>query len=580
MHRLVGPLISSALAVILLSLTGFAIWVAFTTHELASLTERSTRQTDSYQQAHYALSVEESLEREYQLKPSAEVRAQHAAAAAALVQALDRAGRDGDAADRAAVDHLLTVHNQYLDRTTLLFAAIDVGDMSGAWAMDAQSEEEFTTIDERVAIEAEADRQESLQHLAALGDTVRFVWTATPIVFAVGVLLLSVFWVVHRRERRARTQRELNHLKRAAQTDKLQALGQMATGIAHDLNQSLALVASYSDLARQALDQDPPELTDLRELLAIVAQAAMDGGETVKRLLTFASGPAHRQAQLIDLDAVLRDVAQLTAPRWRDAAQAEGRPISLAVDSVGATTIDGWAADLREAFTNLVFNAVDALPHGGTIRLSARRQSDQVVVEVADSGVGIPAEAQPRIFEPFFTTKGERHRGDIVVDSQVGHGTTFRITLPAAVPPAAAVVPTAPVARALPVCQALRVLAVDDEPAIGNAVARILRPGGHTVVIATSGEEALARLAAEPFDLVLSDIGMGAGMNGWELADRVHEQWPQLRFVLATGWGAAIDPAEAHARGVDAVLAKPYRAEDLKQLIGQPRSSAAAQEAA
>ena len=230
-----------------------------------------------------------------------------------------------------------------------------------------------------------------------------------------------------------------------AQSEKLRALGQMATGIAHDLNQSLMLVASYSDLARQALVQDPPNLAELEDLLTTTTQAALDGGETVKRLLLFTRAAPEQDSQPVDLSSVVRDAAQLTAPRWRDAAQAEGRPISLHIEADGHPTIQGSPAQLRELMTNLIFNAVDALPTGGTIRLRVVAEDGQGIVEVADSGVGMSAEVQARVFEPFFTTKGEggtglglamvfgiveQHGGHIEVRSAPGDGTTFRITFP------------------------------------------------------------------------------------------------------------------------------------------------------
>jgi len=119
------------------------------------------------------------------------------------------------------------------------------------------------------------------------------------------------------------------------------------------------------------------------------------------------------------------------------------------------------------------------------------------------------------------------------------------------------------------------VLAVDDEPSVGSMVRRILRPQGHSVITATSGEEALECLAGESFDVMISDVGMGPGMNGWELVERVRQSWPAVHVVLATGWGAAIDATEARAKGVDAVIAKPYRPADLEGLLArltQPRA--------
>jgi signal transduction histidine kinase len=206
--------------------------------------------------------------------------------------------------------------------------------------------------------------------------------------------------------KRAEQQREA-----MAQSEKLRALGTMATGIAHDLNQSLMLVASYSELARQALVEVPLNVMELDNLLSTTTQAALDGGESVKRLLLFTRAPTEHAGEAVDLTSVVGDAARLTAPRWRDASQAEGRPISLHIEAGGQTIIHGTPGRLRELMTNLIFNAVDALPKGGTIRLRVVTEGDQGIIEITDSGVGMSAEVQARIFEPFFTTKGESGTG-------------------------------------------------------------------------------------------------------------------------------------------------------------------------
>ena len=364
-----------------------------------------------------------------------------------------------------------------------------------------------------------------------------------------------------------------------AQSEKLRALGQMATGIAHDLNQSLMLVASYSDLASQALVQDPQNLAEIQDLLTTTTQAALDGGETVKRLLLFTRATPERESQPVDLCKTVREAARLTAPRWRDAAQAEGRPISLHIEADGHTTIQGSSAQLRELMTNLIFNAVDALPTGGTIRLRVVAEDGHGIIEVADSGIGMSAEVQARVFEPFFTTKGEsgtglglamvfgmveQHGGRIDVRSAPGEGTTFRMRFPLVEASAEA----EPSARTqLERSRPLRVLTVDDEPMMTKAVVRMLKPSGHVVVVAASGEEAMEKLVEQTFDVVVSDMGMGAGMNGLELAEAVKHRWPDVRFLLATGWGAAIDPGKARANGVEAILAKPYHPADLLRAL-------------
>lgn len=375
--------------------------------------------------------------------------------------------------------------------------------------------------------------------------------------------------------KQAEEQREL--LVRA---EKLRALGQMASGVAHDLNQSLGIIAGYSELAVPSLDATPPDLATARESLRLIRQAALDGAETVKRLLTFGRAQPEAPAERVPVDVLLREVALLTAPQWRDAAQAAARPISLQIEAAGELIVLGWTAALREALMNLIFNAVDALPDGGTIHLRARRQGKAIAVEVADSGVGMLPDVQAHVFEPFYTTKGdrgtglglavvfgivERHGGQVVVESAPGHGTTMRLLLPAA---RASVDPAPPIPAAPPrPSRALHVLAVDDEPHLARLLARMLKQEGHAADVAASGEAALQRLEAETFDAVFSDVAMGTGINGWELAQRVQARWPALPFVLVTGWGAGIDPADARGKGVSAVLSKPYTLRDVRRVL-------------
>ena len=362
-----------------------------------------------------------------------------------------------------------------------------------------------------------------------------------------------------------------------ARNEKLRAVGQMASGIAHDLNQTLMLITSYTDLASEALHQRPPNLAELDNLLTTATQAAMDGGETVKQLLLFARALPDRDGRVVDLRSVVADAAQLTAPRWRNGAQAEGRPIWLHIEAEGTPTIQGFPEQLRELMTNLIFNAVDALPAGGTIRLRVWAEHEQGIIEVIDSGMGMSAEIQERIFEPFFTTKGEsgsglglamvfgiveRHAGRIEVWSAPGTGTTFHLSFPL-VAGSLEIEPSAAPAGPPDSVSSLRILIVDDEPMVTRAVSRMLKSSGQIVEVAASGEEALETLSRQPYDVVVSDLGMGAGMNGFELAEMVRDQWPAVRFLLATGWGATIDPGEARTRGVESVLAKPYRRADL-----------------
>ena len=325
-----------------------------------------------------------------------------------------------------------------------------------------------------------------------------------------------------------------------------------------------------------------------------VARAATDGGETVARLLQFARRDEDAPRETINVHHLLDEVAQLTAPRWRDLAQAEGRPITVRLDVDPTATIEGQPAELRQALTNLIFNAVDAMPRGGTLTLRARQRDDRVEIAVSDTGIGMTPDVRARVFEPFFSTKGERgtglglaqvfgiaerHTATVEVSSSPREGTTFLLSFPA--PPAAnrtnspAGAPSAsrsspPGVGATPSSRRMRVLAVDDNDVILEMIAHVLAGPGCDVVTASSAEEALTRLEEQRFDVVVSDLGLGNGMDGWGLAAQVRDRWTGTRFLLATGWKPDLHPAAMRARGVDGILGKPYRIADLAAIVAAP----------
>ena len=382
-----------------------------------------------------------------------------------------------------------------------------------------------------------------------------------------------------------------------ARAEKLRALGEMAGGIVHDLNQNLNLIVGHAQIALRGL-ADPaserPASAELHELLAIIAQSALEGAEKLRRLQTFTKPADDQPPERFELGELMRETAQLTSPRWKDMPQAQGRPIRLLLEVEGDTSMIGRPVAVREALTNLVFNAVDAMPEGGTLRLSVVRQDGHVVAEIADNGTGMTPEVRARMSEPFFTTKGaggtglglvnvfgtvESHDGRVEVDTAPGRGTTFRLLVPAA----PYLAPTAPAPGATeggasgPLPRARdgaarptrpqRILVVDDEPKICRMVLRMLQPGGHQVVEAYSAEGGLGHLQSGHFDLVISDLGLGTGMNGWEFAERVRDQYPRTRFVLATGWGGSIDEERAKAFNVAGIVGKPYSIEALMAVV-------------
>jgi CheY-like chemotaxis protein/anti-sigma regulatory factor (Ser/Thr protein kinase) len=251
---------------------------------------------------------------------------------------------------------------------------------------------------------------------------------------------------------------------------------------------------------------------------------------------------------------------------------------------------------VEQALSNLLSNARKYSPAGGTIRLAAVQRGGFVEVSVADEGLGIPRQALGRVFEKFYRVDSEDRRGirgtglglavvrelvqaqggQIGVESEgAGKGTRFWFTLPvatAAARPASELTPAGEPVKAPEPAPAptpagrMRILAVDDEPAIGNMLRRLLRADGHVLDYAGSAAEALDRLAADPYDVVVSDLGLGEGADGLSLAEQVRQQWPGVRFILASG-SVDIDADQARARGVHAFLSKPYQVDDLRGVL-------------
>ncbi|HEV8640442.1 MAG TPA: GAF domain-containing protein [Methylomirabilota bacterium] len=355
--------------------------------------------------------------------------------------------------------------------------------------------------------------------------------------------------------------------------ERLSALGEMAAGVAHDFNNLLAIILGRADLLLRRLKD-----SDLTGWVEAIRQAARDGADTVRRIQEFTRTRTTRSFARVDLSEVLREVVELTRPRWKDEAQSRG--VHYGVTVVGeAPPVAGRPEELREVFANLLTNALDAMPDGGRCVLRMGTEGDAVAIAVADTGSGMSGEVRQRVFEPFFTTKGQRgtglglavawgivtrHGGTIDVESTPGRGSTFTVRLPLGrnFAPADEAAPPAPPGRAA------RVLIIDDEPAVRTMLAALLAEEGHVVVEAASGAEGLARCEREPFDVVLSDLSMPR-MSGWEFAATCHEKFPHLPVGLITGWGDRLDPTQLQRHHVRFVLAKPFETADVLRQIAQ-----------
>ncbi|MEE9124052.1 MAG: ATP-binding protein [candidate division NC10 bacterium] len=360
-------------------------------------------------------------------------------------------------------------------------------------------------------------------------------------------------------------------------SEKLAALGTLAAGVAHNINNVLAAIVARTDLLlRQARDRE------LVQWLNSIQQSALDGASTVRRLQDFARTGAPESMVPVDVNRLIADVLQFTQARWKDEAELRGIRIDVVTELAEIPQITGNPAELREVFTNVILNALDAMPNGGCLRVHTRfevgrNEGPWVEAVFADNGVGMTEEVRQRIFDPFFTTKGvkgtglglstsygivARHGGSIAVESEPGRGSRFAIAFP--IP---AELPRSPEALATPVGRRTgRILVIDDESQLREVVTNLLRLEGHMAVAAGSGIEGVEVFRSEPFDVVITDLGM-PDLTGLEVARKIREIYPGVKIVLCTGWNAALNQAEKETSGIDRMLEKPFRLDKLMHVV-------------
>jgi signal transduction histidine kinase/ActR/RegA family two-component response regulator len=375
-----------------------------------------------------------------------------------------------------------------------------------------------------------------------------------------------------------------------AQIEKLSALGELASGVAHDFNNTLAGILGRAQLLLRTNDPEK-----IRRGLNIIIKSAEDGARTVRRIQDFARQRRDKGFEPLSVEQLLHDVREMTRPRWKDRAEAAGLYVAVEVRCRPNVAALGDGSELREVLVNMVFNAVDAMPDGGTITLASEERDGTVEISVADTGTGMTEDVRTRVFDPFYTTKGKaglglglavsygivrRHEGTIEVESEPGKGSVFRIKLPAATASAARV-DAAPqsgtVAAESRGARGARILVVDDEPAVRELLGDVLTSEGFEAVLARGGREALEQFDAGGFDAVFTDIGM-PGMSGWELAGALRERDEGVPIAVITGWGEAVGSSERRAARVDWVVTKPFTSErilELARAVSQRRSDAA-----
>jgi len=355
-------------------------------------------------------------------------------------------------------------------------------------------------------------------------------------------------------------------------SEKLRALGEMSAGVAHDFNNIMGAILGRAQLMKSRVSDQ-----GIVRGLDIIEKAAMDGASTVRRLQDFTRLRTDEVFNRVDLAQVIEDTLSLTRARWEDSAHVSGIQYSVTTQYEPILPVAGVSSELREVFTNIIFNALDAMPSGGKIHIHVGTDGNRVFAHVRDTGRGMTEEVRKRVFDPFFTTKGikgnglgmsvaygivTRHKGEIEVESQYGQGSTIKVTLPVnlEVPrqdPAVDVSPQKKVGR---------FLVIDDEAPIRELLAEMLIQQGHQVLTASGGKEGLEIFRDQVPELVITDLGMPE-ISGWDVATTVKAVNPSTSVILMTGWGITLDKDKARHRGVDVIVAKPFQIGEMQKVL-------------
>ncbi len=367
--------------------------------------------------------------------------------------------------------------------------------------------------------------------------------------------------------------------QRVVQQERLHALGQMASGIAHDFNNALSPVIGFSELLLIPDALGDGEKT--KRYLEMINTSAHDAAEIVKRLREFYRPRDENEEHYpANLKSIIEQVIAITQPKWKNQLLARGIIVQIETDFQVAPEMTCDEHEMREMFTNLIFNAVDAMPQGGTITIRSRMEKDALIVEVSDTGVGMTEEIRKRCFEPFFSTKGsegtglglsmvygiaQRHGGTLEIESEPGKGTTVRLRCPQKTSAPSDFNENKRQTAERPL-RPLRVLVTDDEAAVRMVIAEYLSMDGHVVETACDGKEALEKFFAGYFDLVISDRSMPQ-MSGDQLALAVKNAKPEISFILLTGFGDLMNSAGESPEGVDLIVSKPVTRQALREAM-------------
>ena len=363
------------------------------------------------------------------------------------------------------------------------------------------------------------------------------------------------------------------------QTEKLKALGVITSGVAHDFNNILAVISGNTQLLQESLSADNKSA----DRLSTILKAASDGAEIVRRMRKFMAVEKDVSEFIsVNIKDVIKHSVDFTMPRWKNMAIARG--INYDIDMKGVKdvpAIAGNPTELREVLINIINNALDVMPEGGTILIRTWSNDKNVYVSISDTGTGITKEVKEKIFDPFFTTKRAKgsglgmsvsygiiksHGGNIEIESKDGACSTFTLTFPRDRETRQSKVSPEQTHEAK--LKKLRILVIDDEEGICSMLKEFFTRNGHKAKSFSSCAEAIKILNSEEFDLVLCDLVM-PDLTGHDVIEIVDKLDKKPKIGLITGWDEKIESKEREELNVDFIIKKPFVLSELTKQINE-----------
>ena len=356
------------------------------------------------------------------------------------------------------------------------------------------------------------------------------------------------------------------------QSERLRALGELATGVAHNFNNLLSGILGHTQML---LSKDID--ASIRERLQIVEKLVLDGGEIVRRIQEFTRLRTTKDFSAVNLKDIINDVVRMTELKWSGGHNTSRIMLRVDANQMEIPIVDGNATELREVFINILFNAVDAMPNGGELRIRTETNGKNVFVYFIDTGEGMSEETRKRVFDPFFTTKGSkgtglgmsvaygiinRHNGQISIDSELGIGTTVTVQLPVS----EKVIKEIECNYGLRREERARILLIEDHKITLDVLAENLVNLGYYVQKVESGMAGIKIFKGGNYDIVITDVGL-CDISGWTVSKKIKEISSHVPVVFITGWGNQLSSSQLKECGVDYVLTKPFKIEEISAII-------------